>query len=50
MQVLEVGLDADEETLKTAKRQKALLVHPDKNAAAVGSSQAMARILEVWRW
>ena len=45
--VLEVDHDADEDTVKRAKKMKSLLVHPDKAGALAGAGDAFGKVIDV---
>ena len=46
-EVLQVPVSADAETLRKAKRSKALGTHPDKLGQAAGANEAFGRVTEV---
>ena len=46
-EVLQVPVSVDAETLRRAKRSKALATHPDKLGQAAGANEAFGRVTEV---
>lgn len=45
--VLEVDHNADEDTVKRAKKMKSLLVHPDKAGNLTGAGDAFGKVIDV---
>ena len=45
--VLEVETNADEESVKRAKKMKSLLVHPDKAGNLAGAGDAFGKVIDV---